>query len=294
MGAKKLGVILLLCASLILSGCSVDVSQPQDSIETSTNPTQSPEQPDASFQDAKSLDLSTIDVPSVDEYCAASEKAILRFELSKYKETLDWYRESEGSYHVVEERYLQSGGTPPWELSVEGPSLVAARRIVAADSRPLVQQLERINRGKFNEFVDLVFQKVLDECSLSAAYMERKELLSEGMLLVAATQRSKSAEVQEANPPKAEVAWKDWGPNLQWRWGDECELGFGTCKVVEVKSELGCSSLYVEANFLLERTVVTSAIDSIRNLAPRQTARLEMRTVDSADSIVLSEITCFG
>lgn len=294
MGAKKLGAILLLCASLMLSGCSVDVSQPLESVEASSSPSESAEVPNATFQDAENLDLNTIIVPTVSEYCAASEKAVLRFDLREYTEVLNSYRKSEGWKSPIDENYLQSGGKPPWELSVEGASLVAARQIAAGDSRPVVQQLERLNRPKFNEFVDMVFQKVLDECTLRSAYMERMELLSEGKLLVSATQRSKSAEVQNANPPKAEVAWKDWGPNLQWRWGDECELGFGTCKVVEVKSELGCTSLYVEANFLLERTVVTSAIDSIRNLAPRQTARLEMRTVDSADSIVISEITCFG
>jgi hypothetical protein len=211
----------------------------------------------------------------------------LKLDLDEYNATLAAVQEEDSWLDVYD---LSRSN---WELLVEGPALTAARRV--ANESPLAgaKDLEATSQSQFNEFVGLVLDSLLGECGLEKAYLERLQALKLGRIEV----DLKRKEFWAANPSlrsdESGASWRTYGDGIEWRWGKECDRGFGSCMVVEVRTDYACDSIYVETNFSSAGAVIDSAIDSLRNLRPNQIARFELVTTKHADSISFSNISCF-
>lgn len=77
------------------------------------------------------------------------------------------------------------------------------------------------------------------------------------------------------------------GQVVAWKW-------IRAGREIQIKSMKGCDSLYVSANLLdASGTVVDDSIDSARNLAPDQSARLEFSWGRKDGRVQISEINCY-
>lgn len=280
-GLLKVGIYVCL-ASVLLSGCAVN-SPNEPKLDSNSSDS-------ASISNAAKFEgnLEDIPLPNLKENCAATEAQIMTIDLVDYRRVLDDFIEDSD---IADGTYLRN---LTWEQKVEGPSLIVARRILRDSDLPGVKNLESDSRNEFNLFVDIVLNRTLRDCGLESSYLERLEVLKEGRVVV----QVDVSDILGSNPPllteEAGKPWKSYSEGIDWRWGGECERGFGSCKVVEVKTSVVCSSIYVEANFSSGGAITDSAIDSLRNLRPNQIGSFELVTTGSADSISLSAISCFG
>lgn len=273
-------VALSLCLAVAtLSGCAHGtLSEPLLEVTTSETVTSSPEiELEVSVED--------IAIPSLKEYCSSTEAQIFKIDIDAYNADLAAFIQGESSWLD----YYRT-----WELLVQGPALTAARRV--ANESPLAgaKNLEATSRAQFTEFVGLVLDSLLRECGLEKAYLERLQALKLGRIEIDLKDKEFSAASPPLNSDESGASWRAYGDGIEWRWGKECDRGFGSCMVIEVRTDYACDSIYVEANFSSAGAVTDSAIDSLRNLRPNQIGSFELVTTGSADSISLSNISCFG
>ena len=86
-----------------------------------------------------------------------------------------------------------------------------------------------------------------------------------------------------------------YGSDVGWRWADStCKISTARCNHLEIVAKDGCSSLYVEVNFVDSAgTIVDWSNDSARSVQPLQMALLEFRTFkDSATASSVAKINC--
>ena len=100
-----------------------------------------------------------------------------------------------------------------------------------------------------------------------------------------------------SNVPWYPKGYSEYSDGLTaWKWVDRsCSYYSGRCNHMDVVSAVGCSSLYVEVNFLdASGSVVDWSNDTARGLAAGQTAKLEFVTFgDAARSADLVEVSCY-
>ena len=80
---------------------------------------------------------------------------------------------------------------------------------------------------------------------------------------------------------------------VYFKWVDEA-CSYLSCVKAKFITESGCSSLYVEGNWLNNNEVVGYANDTASNLAPHQVARLEFTdTSDAGHTFHITEVDCY-
>lgn len=138
-----------------------------------------------------------------------------------------------------------------------------------------------------NAYLSEFTKDVLDTCGL-AETVENLNVLS--------AQAERVVSLAENVPwyPKGFRAHSDG--LTAWKWADRsCSYYSGSCSHMDVVSSLGCSSLYVEVNFLdSSDSVVDWSNDTAKSLSPGQIAKLEFVSFDeSVTSSQLGEISCY-
>ena len=103
------------------------------------------------------------------------------------------------------------------------------------------------------------------------------------------------AETEESVVEWLPEGFTAYGSDVGWRWADStCTISTARCNHLEIVAKDGCSSLYVEVNFVDSAgTIVDWSNDSARSVQPLQMALLEFRTFeDSATASSVAEINC--
>jgi hypothetical protein len=119
--------------------------------------------------------------------------------------------------------------------------------------------------------------------------------VSENRSSVQSIQVPQVTETQESTVEWLPEGFTAYGSDVGWRWADStCTLSTARCTHMEVLSRDGCSSLYVEVNFVdSSETVLDWSNDTARALQPLQMALLEFSTFeDSASASSVAEINC--
>lgn len=286
---RKAIVSLTVVTAFLLTGCVAGANT--TSPEKTTAPTESQAAP-------QPVNVESISIGELDDFCAGTEKALDAFDDARYTANLELIKK-EPDMFVVYRQFALKGfedlKSPDLKTAVRGPSIVASQKFLAQSSATEVKNLEQHSRASFLGFVERVFEEILVNCGLGERYRAVLELLSEGQLLVAEGDARLSGQRTGQNPDLnfgTQETWRSSGI-FEWRWGGTCESGFGYCKEVQVRSATDCKSIYVEANVSSNGIVIESPIASLRNLRAGQIGLFELRGTADADSIVMRDISCF-
>lgn len=299
-GSKKNKFLALWVATVwLLTGCSSYGAQPSSITAESQSTSAAQEELMAS-----KIDWRTVELPSFEPKCNAQLKLFERLNQEEYAEKFAAVEKAESwrSFYY-EALYLEAGwsteaaGWGKWDDQVRGIAVVKAREFLGTSEDMTIRGLETENRADFWSFVERVFQKILDDCDLQEEYLTRLEILSSGRLLVAEkkeAQISDEMRKQFAKSLAESAAGRDaLREEFDWQWGGDCSTSFGYCKEVLVNVNKSCSTVFVEGNFRLGKTVVDSAIDSMRNLSAGSTGRFQLRTFENADTVQVTRISCY-
>lgn len=171
--------------------------------------------------------------------------------------------------------------------SIESSIAVDFRKALAQSKTVGASTLESDYPSVFSAFLSEYTSESLDSCDLSGDFQSFKELKSQAQRLTSLA----------ANAPWYPKGFTEYADGLTaWKWADRsCSYYSGRCNHIDVVSSIGCSSLYVEVNFLDSgESVVDWSNDTARGLAPGQTAKLEFVTFgDSVSSAQLVDISCY-
>jgi hypothetical protein len=290
---------LFVAFSVLLSGCAFQVDNAPSTTKEGQSTTPAPEE-SAELR----VDWRTIELPSYSTKCSSQTELISRLDIEEYANQYEAVEKTElwqSAFYEVQ--YLDAGvstedsGWNKWDDQVRGIALVKTREYLSASEDKTIRELESSNRADFLSFAERVFQKILDDCDLQEDYLTRLEILNAGRLLVA---EKKAAQITDEmreqfakSLAESTAGWDGSQEAFDWRWGGECSASFGYCKEVIVKVNKTCTTLFVEANFNLSGEVVDSAIDSVRNLSAGSTARLQLRTAQSSDTVELTRLSCY-
>ncbi len=194
------------------------------------------------------------------------------FEAQDFVKDRDWVAE------ILQDQSLQS---------IESTIAVNFRKALAQSKTVGASTLESDYPPVFNAFLSEYTSESLTSCALAGDFQNFKDLKSQAQRLTALA----------ANAP--------WYPRgftasadgtTAWKWADRsCSYYSGRCNHIDVVSSTGCSSLYVEVNFLDSGgSVVDWSNDTARGLAAGQTAKLEFVTFsESVSSAQLVDISCY-
>jgi hypothetical protein len=138
-----------------------------------------------------------------------------------------------------------------------------------------------------NAFSSQYKSQVLENCGLTETLEGFSVLTDQAMRLRGLA----------SNVPWYPKGYSEYSDGLTaWKWVDRsCSYYSGRCNHMDVVSAVGCSSLYVEVNFLdASGSVVDWSNDTARGLSAGQTAKLEFVTFgDAAKSADLVEVSCY-
>jgi len=251
---------------------------------------QKPEQPEtllAAFGqtqaelEAYSSSVCKIIQPIIDSSALATK---IESRIKKMKEISDAYDAEE---FVAENEWVNSLGQDETVSKVNQSIEDSFDSALGNSSFDGAPQLEVNYPQVHNAFSSQYKSQVLESCGL----VETLEGFS------ALTDQARRLTGLASNVPWYPKGYSEYSDGLTaWKWVDRsCSYYSGRCNHMDVISAVGCSSLYVEINFLdASGSVVDWSNDTARGLAAGQTAKLEFVTFgDEARSADLVDVSCY-
>jgi hypothetical protein len=288
-------MVLLFAAFFFLTGCSAGAARDPNmaasnlQIETTTESVQI---------DVPYSNVYEIELPSFLEICSSLQAQIELFDSERYAEAFDQLK-AKKTVTFLDYEPIRTGFfdyfESPWDERVLGPAIVATREFLQQSPNKYLNSLESDSRSEFTLLSKRVRDEALLNCGIQETYLENLTQLTRGRtyvseLLVA---EQKARPVPTSTIKAADVNWKSYSQIGQWRWGADCSNSIGSCKEVVIKFSTPCSTVYVEANFSVNGSVVDSSIDALQNVSIGQQGRFTLQSTSRGDSVSLTSITCF-
>jgi hypothetical protein len=239
-----------------------------------------------------------IELPSFLEICSSLQTQIEQFDSERYAEAFDQLK-AKRTVTWLDYQPIRTGlfdyFESSWDEKVLGPAIVATREFLQQSPNKYLNSLESDSRSDFTLLSKRVRDEALLNCGIQEPYRENLTQLTKGRtyvseLLVA---QQEARPVPTSTIKAADVNWKSYSQIGEWRWGADCSNSIGTCKEVIVKFSKSCSTVYVEANFSFNGSVVDSSIDALQNVSMGQKGRFTLQSSSRGDSVSLTSITCF-